>query len=389
MILPIGDTPNPENYTPWGNWLLIAINLAVYLLITFPLSQQPADLHNPALREYLNLITPGLSSPAQLRHLLASLSSYDLYVFTHGYKAAAPELSDLFYSLFLHGGFFHLAGNMLFLWIYGDNVEHRLGHLPYLAVYLACGVAATLFFAIFTHSSMTPLVGASGAISGALGLYFIFFPRNQIKVFLAFFPLFFNVFMLPARWVLGFYLLIDNLLPFLTAGRGNVAHGAHIGGFLAGLLLALLWNRLTGYRLDYDYVRSEKAEESGPTSGAGISPFLRLREAISAGHSQEAFAALSLVSPRELFYLEADETVALAKLLRTYGHLSGAEQLLRNYIRTHGGGYGLGAIFLAMGELRLDAGEQTAALYYLHEALEQNPDAATAQRARQLLERLE
>lgn len=243
MLLPIGDIPNPENYTPWGNWLLIVVNVAVYLFISYPLTLQGVNLHDPALPEYLRFIAPSLPRNLSLTYLLQQLSSYDIFVYTHGYKAGAPQLSDLFSSLFLHGGLLHLAGNMLFLWIYGDNVEHRLGHLPYLLLYLLCGVAATLFFALFTSVSMTPLIGASGAISGVLGLYFIFFPRNQVKVFLAFFPIFFNVVLLPSRLVLGFYLLIDNLLPFLIAARGGVAYGAHIGGFLAGLICAWGYNR--------------------------------------------------------------------------------------------------------------------------------------------------
>ena len=101
-----------------------------------------------------NQLPPGVP----LRAVLAEHSAYDLYVFEHGYKPAAPQLADLFYSLFLHGGFLHLFGNMLFLWIYGDNVEYRLGRLAYLLWYLATGVAATLFFALFAAG----LGGAAG-----------------------------------------------------------------------------------------------------------------------------------------------------------------------------------------------------------------------------------
>ena len=250
MLLPIGDTPNPKNYTPWVNWLLIVVNVATYLFISRPLTLQAVNLQDPALHEYLRFIAPSLPHNLPLAYLLQQISNYEIFVFAHGYKAGAPQLSDLFYSLFLHGGLLHLAGNMLFLWIYGDNVEHRLGHLPYLFIYLLCGIVATLFFALFMSASMTPLIGASGAISGVLGLYFIFFPRNQVKVFFAFFPIFFNVVLLPSRLVLGFYLLVDNLLPFLAAARGGVAHGAHIGGFLAGLLCAWGYNRLQK-RSDY------------------------------------------------------------------------------------------------------------------------------------------
>ncbi|NPA24425.1 MAG: rhomboid family intramembrane serine protease [Deltaproteobacteria bacterium] len=194
MLLPIGDTPNPENYTPWANWLLIGINVAVYVLITWPLSHRGVNPNDPALYEYLKVMAPHLPRGISLPQLLQHIDAYSLYVFEHGYKAGAPQISDLFYSLFLHGGFMHLFGNMLFLWIYGDNVEHRLGHIPYLIVYIACGVCATLFFALFTSQSMTPLVGASGAISGVLGLYYVFFPRNQIKLFFFFLSFFHGCF---------------------------------------------------------------------------------------------------------------------------------------------------------------------------------------------------
>ncbi|MBN2808189.1 MAG: rhomboid family intramembrane serine protease [Deltaproteobacteria bacterium] len=242
MFIPIGDSPNPKDYTPWGNWLLIAVNVAVYLFISRPLMDRAVSLYDPSLQEYLQFVAPRIYHNLSLSYLLQQISSYDLFVFAHGYKAGAPQLSDLISSLFLHGSFIHLAGNMFFLWIYGGNVEHRLGHLLYLLLYLFCGVAATLFFAAFTGNAMTPLIGASGAISGILGLYFLFFPHNQIKVFIAFFPFFFNVVRLPARLVLGFYLLVDNLLPFLGMRGGGVAYGAHIGGFLAGLFCA--WNLL-------------------------------------------------------------------------------------------------------------------------------------------------
>jgi membrane associated rhomboid family serine protease len=168
-----------------------------------------------------------------------------VFTFVHGYKPGAPEITDLFFCMFLHGGFLHLAGNMLFLWIFGDNAEHRLGRIGYLLTYLAAGVVATLAFAVFAGDSMTPLVGASGAISGVLGLYFLLFKRNRIKVFIFLFPFFMNVILLPARWVLGFYVIIDNLLPIILGAQSNVAYGAHLGGFLAGLIVAFAGEALS------------------------------------------------------------------------------------------------------------------------------------------------
>jgi membrane associated rhomboid family serine protease len=152
--------------------------------------------------------------------------------------------------MFLHGGWMHLAGNMLFLYIFGNNVEARLGSVPYLLVYLLTGVTATLFFAAFAPGSQIPLVGASGAISGVLGCYFLWFPRNRVKTFIFLFPFLMTTVLLPARLVLGVYLILDNLLPFIINGGAGagVAHGAHIGGFLGGLGLAYGFDRWRGIR---------------------------------------------------------------------------------------------------------------------------------------------
>ncbi len=245
MFIPIGDTPNPRSYIPWVNYVLIGLNVAVYLLVSLPLSYRAVDPADPNLHEYIRLIAPDLPAWVSLYDVLRQISAYDLFTFVHGYKPGAPEVLDLFFCMFLHGGLLHLAGNMLFLWIFGDNVEHRLGRIGYLLTYLGTGVAATLAFSLFAGNSMTPLVGASGAISGVLGLYFLLFKRNRVKVFIILFPFFMNVILLPARWVLGFYVLIDNLLPFILGAQGNVAYGAHLGGFLAGLLVALAGQALS------------------------------------------------------------------------------------------------------------------------------------------------
>ena len=235
MFLPVGDAPNPKG-TPWMTYLLVAANVAAFLLLNVPLGSQQADTASPQFREYVEVMSHELQGKADLRQIAAQTSQYDLFAFEHGYRPNAPRLADLLTCMFLHGGFMHLFGNMLFLWIYGDNVERRLGAFPYLFAYLATGVVATLSHALFFRSSDVPLVGASGAISGVLGFYFVFFPRNVVRM-LAFLPPFLmQVFQIPARFVLGMYILVDNLLPFLVAGEGGVAHGAHIGGFVAGAI---------------------------------------------------------------------------------------------------------------------------------------------------------
>lgn len=235
MLLPIGDTPNPRG-KPYINNLLMAANIAVFILVSLPLSLQPPDFANPLLLEYLQAL--GAEGHVSIEQILQHVTSYDLFVFQYGYRPDAPSLFTLFSAMFLHGSWVHLVGNMLFLWIFGDNVEARLGHFGYLLVYLLTGIAATLFFALFVTESAVPLVGASGAISGVLGCYFLWFPRNQVKI--VFFPFVLIPFLVSARLVLGVYLLVDNLLPFLVNGGAGagVAHGAHIGGFLAGMGIA-------------------------------------------------------------------------------------------------------------------------------------------------------
>jgi len=237
MFFPIADTPKPPG-RPYVTWGLMAINIGVFLFISFPATRAKVDLTDPLLLEYLRSL--GLYGRVSAREVLQHLSAYDLLVFQYGFRPAAASLQTLFSSLFLHGGLMHLAGNMMFLYIFGNNVEYRLGHLRYLLAYLGCGVAATLFFSLFSLTSQIPLIGASGAIFGVLGCYFLWFPKNRVRCLIFLFPFVVTTILLPARLLLGFYLIIDNLLPFIVAGTqgSGIAHGAHIGGFLAGLGIA-------------------------------------------------------------------------------------------------------------------------------------------------------
>lgn len=245
MFFPIADTPNPPG-RPFVTWSLLAINIAVYLLVTLPATLGKVDLNDPLLFEYLQVL--GLQGQVSVRDVYENITAYDLLVFEYGFRPAEFSLVALISSMFLHGGLMHLGGNMLFLFIFGDNVEFRLGRWRYLLTYLACGVVATLFFALFVPDSQVPLIGASGAISGVLGCYFLWFPRNRVRCFLFLFPFLMTSVYLSARLVLGFYLLIDNILPFLftATSASGVAHGAHIGGFLGGLGLA--WGADRYYR---------------------------------------------------------------------------------------------------------------------------------------------
>ena len=182
----------------------------------------------------------------------------ELFVFQYGAipsvvfgQAALPaEMSEfpatlsLLTSMFLHGGWLHLIGNMLYLWIFGNNIEDVMGHKRFIAFYVLCGILAALSHALTDPSSSVPMVGASGAISGVLGAYLLLFPRSRILVII---PLgFFSRMMyVPAGFVLGFWFVMQVVSGGMSVGRagGGVAFFAHIGGFVAGMALIGLFKR--------------------------------------------------------------------------------------------------------------------------------------------------
>ena len=380
MFLPIGDAPNPKG-TPFVTYALIAANVAAFLLLNLPLASRQADVNDPAFGEYVEVMTRELQGRADVSQLVAQTSAYDLFSFEHGYRPNAPQVTDLLSCMFLHGGFMHLFGNMLFLWIYGDNVERRLGAVPFLLWYLLTGVVATLAHALVFPSSDVPLVGASGAISGVLGFYFFWFPKNAVRM-LAFLPPFLmQVFEIPARYVLGMYLVVDNLLPFLLAGEGAVAHGAHIGGFIAGGLAAWLMDRRGAAAQPADI----EAPETVPP-GAD-----ELRVALADGRFDEAaktYFALPAFATRGV--LSAAEAVPLASWLREQGHADAALVLLRRVVRDVPRGPGLAEAYALAGMILLDERrEPTAAYQYLLTALEMGPRPETAAAVRQQLAAIE
>lgn len=154
--------------------------------------------------------------------------------------AAGRNLWTLFTSMFLHGGFFHIIGNMLYLWIFGDNIEDAFGHFWFLLVYLFTGLVGSLLQIALMPGSSIPTIGASGAISGVMGAYFVLFPRARVLTLV---PVFFfiRLIYLPAPLLLGFWILIQVLNGCGSVpGTGGVAYFAHIGGFAAGIILGLV-----------------------------------------------------------------------------------------------------------------------------------------------------
>jgi membrane associated rhomboid family serine protease len=147
-----------------------------------------------------------------------------------------PASATLFTSMFLHGGFFHIAGNMLYLWIFGNNVEDATGRTRFILFYLLCGCCAAYVHAIMNSSSLTPMVGASGAVSGVLAAYLLLYPRAKV-VTLVFFGFYVRAIEVPAMIVLGFWFVLQVLSALISNGAGGVAWYAHIAGFAAGMLL--------------------------------------------------------------------------------------------------------------------------------------------------------
>ena len=156
---------------------------------------------------------------------------------------ATPVAATLITSMFLHGGLLHIAGNMLYLWIFGNNVEDAMGRMRFIFFYLLCGILAAYAHAYMNRSSLTPMIGASGAISGVLGAYLLLYPRARV-VTLIMLGFYIRTIQLPAKVVLGFWFLLQFVNALLEGGSaGGVAWYAHVAGFFAGVLLIGLFKR--------------------------------------------------------------------------------------------------------------------------------------------------
>ena len=392
MFLPLGDEPNPRG-TPVVTWTLIGVNVAVFLLVTLPLSTIQPAFDDPMLVEYVRALAPRLSGRMELEALLQQVSAYDLVVFAHGFRPAEPSVPALATSMFLHGGFMHLAGNMLFLWIYGDNVEHRLGRWRYLAAYLGTGVLATLSHAALDLDSAVPVLGASGAVSGVLGFYFIWFPRNRVRLWIMLFPFFMNVVYAPARLVLGVYLVVDNLLPLLASratGGGGVAYGAHIGGFAAGLAYAWWSTRREVHARPAEYEPAAPrpdAEPAAPVVDADPASTRGVRLLIAAGEHEAAAAAYFRLSPaRTERLLMPRDSIEFGRWLANHDHADAALVVYQRHLRDYPLGPYLAEAHLGAGLVQLYARNQPAAAYqHLMSVLDTDPHPETEAYARRAL----
>ena len=223
FFLPLFDD-NPTGRVPIVTWILIAICIAVFLF------QLGLDDRGERIFIFSYGAIPALITGSELRPpALAGL----------------PDYATMVTSVFLHGGILHLGGNMLYLWIFGDNVEDCMGPVKFIIFYLTCGIAATMAHVAIAPESVTPLVGASGAIAGVLAAYLMLYPHAHVRV-LVIILIFIRFASFPALAVLAAWLIIQFLSApsaFSNSDDGGVAYFAHLGGFAAGLILTPIFKR--------------------------------------------------------------------------------------------------------------------------------------------------
>jgi membrane associated rhomboid family serine protease len=225
-MFPLADDNSDRKRTPFINYAFIGINLLVFVLLqrigsydafNYAFSLVPREISTGLDIVGSQIVQDSLGNVGRVQH----------------YPTPLPVYFNFLSSMFMHGGFMHLFGNMLFLWVFGDNLEDRLGHIRYAIFYLVCGFAAALAQIVMDTDSIIPMLGASGAISGVLGGYLLLFPHRRVTA------LIFNFLtQVPAYVALGIWIAYQLILGYMTdPGTGGVAYAAHIGGFIAGVVL--------------------------------------------------------------------------------------------------------------------------------------------------------
>ncbi len=238
MLFPISDDNSDRHRTPFVNYILIAINVIVFVFLqnmgndigfTFAYSTIPGEILTGQ-----DIVTP----PTIMEDALGNT-----FEMPGLQPTGVPVYLTLITSMFMHGGIAHIAGNMLYLWIFGDNLENIMGHARYLFFYLVCGVFASLAHvftsSVLQHNLLIPSLGASGAISGVLGGYMLLFPKRRVHTWT-----FFGLIPLPAFVAVGIWIVFQVINGLGALGgeeAGGVAYAAHIGGFVAGLLLVKMF----------------------------------------------------------------------------------------------------------------------------------------------------
>ncbi len=234
-MFPIGDDNSDRTITPYVNYIFIGINILVFVLLqqigsndefSYAYSLVPKEITDGVDITGVQIVRDSLGNTGEVPH----------------YATPLPVYFNFLSSMFMHGSIMHIFGNMLFLWVFGDNLENMLGHIRFAAFYIVCGIAAALAQIMMDTDSIIPMLGASGAISGVLGGYLLLFPTRRVRA------LIFNFLTeVPAFIALGLWIVYQIVSGYLTpAGTGGVAYAAHIGGFIAGLVLIKVFAIGTG-----------------------------------------------------------------------------------------------------------------------------------------------
>ena len=229
-MFPIGDDNSDRTITPIVNYVFIGINILVFVLLqglggndafSYAFSLVPKEVTEGIDISGVQIVRDSLGQAAEIRH----------------YDTPLPVYFNFLSSMFMHGSIGHIFGNMLFLFVFGDNLENLLGHIRYVAFYLVCGFAAALSQVVMDTGSIIPMLGASGAISGVLGGYLVLFPQRRVRAII------FNFLTeVPAFVALGLWIVYQVVLGYFTSAEtGGVAYAAHIGGFVAGAVLIKLF----------------------------------------------------------------------------------------------------------------------------------------------------
>lgn len=225
-MFPIGDDNTGRTITPIVNYIFIGINILVFVLLqglggndafSYAFALVPKEVTEGIDISGIQVVRDSFGNTGEVRH----------------YTTPLPVYFNFLSSMFMHGDIMHIFGNMLFLWIFGDNLENLLGHIRFAAFYIVCGLAAAFAQIVMDSDSIIPMLGASGAISGVLGGYILLFPQRQVRAII------FNFMTtVPAFVAIGIWIAYQLIVGYLTpAGSGGVAYAAHIGGFIAGLAL--------------------------------------------------------------------------------------------------------------------------------------------------------
>lgn len=233
-MFPIGDDNSDIKIIPFVNYIFLGLNILVFVFLqqmgasesfTFAYSLVPQEITTGVDLAGAQIVRDSFGNTAQIQH----------------YSTPLPVYFNFLSSMFMHGSIAHIAGNMLFLWIFGDNLENLLGHVRFALFYVACGFLAAVAQIATDPSSVIPMLGASGAISGVLGGYVLLFPQRKVRAII------FNFLTtVPAIVAVGIWIAYQLILGFMTpAGTGGVAYAAHIGGFFAGIALikVFAWGR--------------------------------------------------------------------------------------------------------------------------------------------------